>query len=116
MTAEDTMTIDERYKYLRKMKTRYLKAGRKARSRLLDEMVAVTGLHRKSLVRLLKSPLTRQPRTKQRGKTYQEEVTTVLRVAAASLDYPCAERLTPIMIIVILSPVLTPRLTPSWHT
>jgi len=95
MTTEDRMTIDERYKYLRKMKTRYLKAGRKERGRLLDEMEAIAGLHRKSLVRLLKGPLTRQPRTRQRGKTYKEDVTAVLRVAAASLDAPCAERLTP---------------------
>jgi hypothetical protein len=89
------MTIDERYKYLRKMKTRYLKAGRRERGRLLDEMETVTGLHRKSLIRLLKGSLTRQPRAKQRSKTYKEDVTAVLRVAAASLDYPCAERLTP---------------------
>jgi len=89
------MTIDERYKYLRTMKTRYLKAGRKERSQLLDEMEAVTGLHRKSLIRSLKGSLTRQPRARQRGKTYKEDVTAVLRVAAASLDYPCAERLAP---------------------
>jgi hypothetical protein len=95
MTTEDSMTIDERYKYLRKMKTRYLKAGRRERGRLLDEMGKVTGLHRKSLIRLLKSSLTRQPRVRQRSKTYKEDVTAVLRVAAASLDYPCAERLTP---------------------
>ena len=89
------MTIDERYKYLRKMKTRYREADRKERGRLLDEMEAVTGLHRKSLIRLLKGPLTRRPRARQRSRTYKEEVTAVLRVAAASLDYPCAERLTP---------------------
>jgi hypothetical protein len=95
MTVEDRMTIDERFKYLRTMKTRYLKAGRKERGQLLNEMEAVTGLHRKSLIRSLKGPLTRQPRARQRDKTYKEDVTAVLRVAAASLDHPCAERLTP---------------------
>jgi len=49
MSTEETMTIDERYKYLRCMKRRYRKANRKERSRLLDEMEAVAGLHRKSL-------------------------------------------------------------------
>jgi hypothetical protein len=95
MTTEDRMTIDECYKYLRKMKTRYLEADRRERGRLLDEMEAVTGKHRKSLIRLMKGPLTRQPRARQRNKTYQEDVTAVLRVAAACLDDPCAERLTP---------------------
>lgn len=89
------MTIDERYKYLRKMKTRYIKADRKERGQLLDEMEAVTGLHRKSLTRLLKSDLTRHPHRRKRSETYQEDVTDVLRVVAASLDHPCAERLTP---------------------
>ena len=57
MTTEDRMTVNERYKYLRKMKSRYVKASRKDRGRLLDEMEEVTGLHRKSLVRLMKSNL-----------------------------------------------------------
>jgi hypothetical protein len=95
MTTEDQMTIDERLKYLRKMKTRYVKADRRERGRLLDEMQAFTGLHRKSLIRLLNSSLSRQPRSRERGRTYGEDVTTAIRVIAASLDHPCAERLTP---------------------
>ena len=95
MTTEDQMTIDERLKYLRKMKTRYVKADRRERGRLLDEMQAFTGLHRKSLIRLLNSNLNRQPRSRERGRTYGEDVTTAIRVIAASLDHPCAERLTP---------------------
>jgi hypothetical protein len=95
MTTEDQMTIDERLKYLRKMKTRYVKADRRERGRLLDEMQAFTGLHRKSLIRLMNSSLNRQPRSRERGRTYGEDVTTAIRVIAASLDHPCAERLTP---------------------
>ena len=45
------MTIDERRKYLQKVQGRYKKASRKEKSRLLDEMDAVTGPHRKSLIR-----------------------------------------------------------------
>jgi hypothetical protein len=47
------MTIAERQKYLERMLGRYLHADRAGRGRLLDEMEAVTGMHRKSLVRLL---------------------------------------------------------------
>ena len=95
MTTEVEMTINERRKYLRKMKTRYHKATRRERGQLLDEMEAVTGLHRKSLTRLMNSTLERKPRSRERDKTYGTEVTDTIRVIAASLDYPCAERLTP---------------------
>lgn len=95
MTTEDRMSVDERYKYLRKMKTRYVKASRTERKQLLDEMEQVTELHRKSLIRLLSGPLERKPRTKQRGKTYGGEVDAAIDVISAALDYPCAERLTP---------------------
>ena len=95
MSTEDKMTIDERLKYLRKMQERYLKADRKGRGRLLDEMETVTGLHRKSLIRLMKSNLTRQPRRRQRGRVYGPEVDVAIRIIAESTDYICAERLTP---------------------
>jgi hypothetical protein len=89
------MTIDERLKYLRTMKKRYVKATRQEQARLLDEMEAVTELHRKSLIRLLNGSLVRQPRPKQRGRTYGSEVDDALRVISESFDYICAERLTP---------------------
>jgi hypothetical protein len=38
MSADDEMTIDERFKYLRKMNKRYVDASRKERGHLLDEM------------------------------------------------------------------------------
>jgi len=58
-------------------------------------MEVVTGLHRKSLIRLIKGDLERKPRRKQRGKTYGSEVESVIRKIAKSVDYPCAERLKP---------------------
>ena len=95
MSIEDKMTIDERRKYLRKMQERYLQAGRKERGQLLDEMEIVTGLHRKSLIRLMNGNLVRQPRRQQRSRTYGPEVDDALRVITESTDYICAERLTP---------------------
>jgi hypothetical protein len=96
MSPEERMTIDERRKYLHKMRIRYWQAqSREARSQLLDEMQAVTELHRKSLIRLIHGDLARKPRRKQRGKTYGVEVQAAAQVIAQSLDYPCAERLQP---------------------
>ena len=95
MTTEETMNINERYKYLRIMQLRYLTAGRAEQGRLLDEMEKITGLGRKSLLRLLHGALERQPRRQERHPTYGAEVTAALAVIAESLDYVCAERLTP---------------------
>lgn len=95
MSIEDPMTIDERRKYLKKMQERYRQADRGERGHLLDEMEAVTELHRKNLIRLMSGNLARQPRRRQRGRTYGPEVDDALRVIAESTDYICADRLTP---------------------
>ena len=95
MADDDRMSLQERRKYLRTMQKRYRLAPRQARGRLLDEMQAVTGLHRKSLIRLMGTSLRPRPRTRQRGRTYGPEVLHALRVISASLDDICAERLQP---------------------
>jgi hypothetical protein len=96
MAYEERMTIDERRKYLHRMRFRYWQSkSRKERGGLLDEMEAVTELHRKTLIRLINGELARKPRRKQRGKTYGPEVRSAVEVIAKSLDYPCAERLQP---------------------
>ena len=96
MSNNEKMSIDERRKYLRMMKKRYRKAsGKKGKGQLLDEMEAVTGLDRKTLIRLMNGSLERKPRSRQRGVIYGPEVDDALRVIYESWDYICAERLTP---------------------
>jgi hypothetical protein len=95
MTTEDKMTTDEQRKYLRRMKKRYVKAGRVEKGQLLDEMEAVTDMHRKSLIRLINGSLDRKPRCRQRGVSYGPEVDDALRVIHESFDHICADRLTP---------------------
>src|SRR3954470_196370 len=93
------MTVDERRKCLKRMQGRYLAASREERSRLLDELAELTGLHRYSVVRLLRGPsLERQPRRQQRGREYGAAVDDALRVIWEGLDYICAERLTPALV------------------
>jgi hypothetical protein len=98
MPEEERMSIDERMKYLRLVRRRYVKATRLERGRLLDKMQSVTNLHRKSLIRLMSGSLERKPRQKQRGRTYGPEVDYALRVVAESHDYICAERLQPTLV------------------
>jgi hypothetical protein len=96
VAVEDSMAINERRTYLKRMARRYQLANRAQRSVLLTEMEAVTGMHRKSLTRLLHAPtLARTPRRSQRGKRYGVAVRQAVQVVWESLDYVCAERLTP---------------------
>src|SRR3989441_4909301 len=99
MPTEDEMTLDERRKYLKRMKPRYLKAKRGERSALLSEMEQVTGMHRKSLTRLLHAEsLERKKRQSPGGRSYGKAVEEVIASVWESLDYICAERLTPILL------------------
>ena len=100
MPDNEKMSIDERWKYLRLVAPRYTRAGRAERSRLLTEMVEVTGLHRKSLLRLMHLPsLERAPKKPRiRRRRYGAAVADVVRVVWESLDYVCAERLTPALL------------------
>jgi len=99
MPTEDEMTLNERRKYLKRMKPRYLKAKRSERSQLLSEMEQVTGLHRKSLTRLLHAAsLERKKRQKPRERSYGAEGEEVIVLVWESLDDICAERLTPVLL------------------
>jgi len=98
MSPEEPMTIDERRKYLHKMQSLYRRATRAQRTALLTEMEHVTGLHRKSLIRLLRGDLRRKRRTRQRGPTYTHATRAAIRLCAEALDYPCAERLQPVLV------------------
>jgi hypothetical protein len=60
-------------------------------------MEAVTGLHRKSLIRLMRRPPKRQPRRKPRSRTYGAEVQQLIRLIDRALDHPCRERLKPML-------------------
>jgi hypothetical protein len=99
MPKDEKMSIDERRKYLKLVATRYAKARRKERGELLTEMGEVTRLHRKSLTRLMNLPsLDRAPKKPRlRRRRYGSAVADVVRVVWESLDYVCAERLTPVL-------------------
>ncbi|MHB8644666.1 MAG: integrase [Thermomicrobiales bacterium] len=99
MAVEDAMTINERRTYLKRMLPRYRAAKRAERGCLLTEMEAMTGLHRKSLIRVLAAPsLGRHPRRAARKRRYGPEVAAIIGIVWESLDYVCAERLTPVLV------------------
>ena len=74
------------------MRDRYCAAQRTERGRLLDEIVAVTGLHRKHVIRALgREPLRR--RRPRRESCYGPEVVAVLAAIWTAADYPWSLRL-----------------------
>jgi hypothetical protein len=100
MPNNEKMSINERRKYLKLVAPRYAKAMRRERGELLTEMGEVTKLHRKSLIRLINMPnLDRAPKKSRfKRKRYGTAVADVVRVVWESLDYVCAERLTPVLL------------------
>lgn len=100
MPDSEKMSINERRRYLKLVRHRYTGAKRGERSTLLTEMRKVSGLHRKSLIRLMNMPslecAASKPRLKRR--MYGPAVQDVVRVVWESLDYVCAERLTPALL------------------
>ncbi len=76
MTPEVVRRIDGRREVLRRIQSCW-RASREARSRILDELQAITGFHRKSLVRLLRGDLGR----KQPGPTYGLKVREAVRLS-----------------------------------
>ena len=51
MSETEAMNVNERRKYIHKMWGRYRQANKKGKSELLDEIEAVTGMHRKTIMR-----------------------------------------------------------------
>jgi hypothetical protein len=98
--SEEKMSIGERRKYLKLVLPRYERADRVERGQLLTEMAEVTQLHRKSLVRLMNAPSLERSHKKRRprGTRYGAAVADVVRVVWESLDYICAERMTPALL------------------
>lgn len=98
MSKKSSMNLNERYTYLQVQYQRYQQASKAEKSRLLDEMMEVTGLSRTHLIELMAHPPRRKPRTKQRGHSYGPETDAVLRIIWEAMNYICAERLHPVLL------------------
>ena len=94
------MSLQSRREYLNTMRERYLAAqSRPEKASVIDEVVRVLGYHRKYAIHLLNHPIIRSPvkRTRRRPRRYQEAL-PVIRLVWEALDYPCAERLHPVLL------------------
>jgi transposase InsO family protein len=99
VAKREKMTIDERYKLIRNVKARYLQASRIEKGQILDTLVEATGLGRKYLIALLKGAgPDRKKRERQRERKYGAKVDDAIRIIGSTLDWICAERLTPVLV------------------
>ena len=90
------MSPQARREVLKAVRSRYRKANRQEKKRILDEFVAVTGYHRKYAIQLLNHGVpARKRETRRRRRTYTVEVISALVEIWGVLDRPCGLRLKP---------------------
>jgi len=84
--------------YAEAVRGRYLRSTKKAKTRILDEFVAATEMHRKAVIRLL-NRRNRSPgkRGGGRPRLYGLEVMAALKVAWEATDRLCSRRLQPFL-------------------
>jgi hypothetical protein len=96
--------------YTARMQLRYLKAGKRQKGRLLDEVVAVTGYHRRHAVRVprhgrfpdaklaaVQGSAAAAQRKGGRPRVYSPVVVGALRTAAEASGWRCGKRLAPFL-------------------
>src|SRR6266542_289086 len=103
-----------KYEYMARMQVRYLKATKREKGTLLDEVVAVTGYHRRHALRVLRhgrfpnpklavlqgKPSGRAAAPRGRGgrpRVYASVVVGALRTVAEASGWLCGKRLAPFL-------------------
>ena len=95
-----TMSIKSRCEYLNTMRQRYQKASaRSERTEIINEVVKILGYHRKYVTTVLNQlPASPKPPAKRHRSLKYIEAMPVVQLVWESLDYPCAERLHPVLL------------------
>src|SRR3989304_10301452 len=95
------MDMHSRNQYLKQIRVEYLKTrSKKGKGRLLDESEKRTGLNRKYLIRKLRviSNLDKKKvKGRRRKQVYDGDVKVVLVKCWEIFDYPCGQRLKPLL-------------------
>jgi len=91
--------MHSREQYLAALREEYLRGNKKQKTRLLNEARKRTKLNRKVLIRkLTRVPaVADKPKRRERARTYGVELTTPLIRVWELFDFPCGQRLAPIL-------------------
>lgn len=96
----EKMSLSSRIEYLKKVKSRYLKANKEEKSSMLDEFCKNTGYVRKYAIRRLAPQNAVDPPkviNRKRGCHYTNNDIYWLSKIWEIMDYPCGQRLEPIL-------------------
>jgi len=87
------MSLPSRREYLKRLKSRYLKASTDKKTLLLDECCKMTGLNRKYVIVCLSTKTDLQYKStrqrKARREVYDKQFVTALKKIWEIMDYPC---------------------------
>ncbi len=91
------MTATSKKDLLQTPKKRYHKARWREKTKILDEYCATTGYHRKYATRILQARHQYRERRAELPKKYTMTIRTLIVRLWALLDYPCGQRLKPML-------------------
>lgn len=94
------MSKQSRREYLNNMRQRYRKAvSRTEKTNIIDEVVTLLAYHRKHAITVLnQAPVSLKPPRKRSRLLQYVEALPVIELVWEALDYPCAERLHPVLL------------------
>ena len=75
---EQKLSQQSKRELVEAVRDRYLRSGRKEKSNILDEFVAITGFHRKHAIRVLRQGYQRGRERRGRRRTYSGGVVSAL--------------------------------------
>jgi len=92
------MEMKARNQYLKVLQERYLRAPKKEKGRILDEYCKNTGQNRKYVIRKIRSQIVLEGKPgRKRGWVYDGQVIAALVQIWEIFDYPCGQRLAPLL-------------------
>jgi hypothetical protein len=97
MMKEQKLSRQSKRELVEAVRGRYLRAGRKEKSKILDEFVATTGFHRKHAIRVLRQGYQRGKERRGRQRTYGGAVISALVEIWRICGCICGKRLQPFL-------------------
>lgn len=94
------MNFEARNQYMETLREKYFKAGKKEKGRILDEYCQNTGQERKYVIKKFRYKAGLKPegsQRKRRKEYYDGYVKSVLAKIWSIFDYPCGQRLEPLL-------------------
>lgn len=97
MMKEQKLSQQSKRELVEAVRDRYLRSGRKEKSNILDEFVAITGFHRKHAIRVLRQGYQRGRERRGRRRTYSGGVVSALVEIWRICGCICGKRLQPFL-------------------